>query len=353
MAKLKQNPAAMAAPHKKARACPETEHDLQEKIRVRDTQLGILHVETLEAEELQKLTLSPDKGKDLSPVKKIVIKRRGSVIERLEAFEEREKEAKTAEEMFALAKEVAAAAAVKRLDALKCYEQAAEAGFAQAQVKCGNIYRQGIWCKKDAEKCVQYYAMAVKQEYSPAYFLLGSVYLQGMDPVQPDAQMAEQLIAKGAKAGDPKAVKRMAVLEKQKKRAERLADEAGGGKKKKKAKETKDGKQGVVESQNKKAKNEKGMTTAQKEVPQAVLFLSDDCLQWTPEQVCEWLGPHRAPTGFVSDTILQAFLEDGINGRGLAGITNEALVEMGEASARARTRLLQLIATRLATNKST
>jgi TPR repeat protein len=89
-------------------------------------------------------------------------------------------------------------------EALNWFEQAAQRGYAPAQVNLAVMYSFGWGTTVNYGKALYWLKMAADQKYPRAYFDLGVLYLQGKGVRQDYAKSAE-LFRKGAEAGDTSA----------------------------------------------------------------------------------------------------------------------------------------------------
>jgi TPR repeat protein len=89
-------------------------------------------------------------------------------------------------------------------EALKWFEQAAQRGFAPAQVNLAVLYTNGWGTTVNYGKALHWLQMATDQKYPGAYFDLGVLYLEGKG-VRQDYAKSVELFRKGAEAGDTSA----------------------------------------------------------------------------------------------------------------------------------------------------
>lgn len=86
-------------------------------------------------------------------------------------------------------------------EAIPLYYQAAEQGFAPAQVKMGEIYYEGVLRTKDLPQAIRWFTLAAEQNNPEAQLQLGCCYLNG-EGVEANKREAVNLWLKAAKQGN-------------------------------------------------------------------------------------------------------------------------------------------------------
>ena len=83
---------------------------------------------------------------------------------------------------------------------MKWYRQAAEQGFADAQLNLGVMYDEGQGVKQDDVEAVKWYRQAAEQGYAKAQYNLGVKYYQG-EGVRQDKGQAKEWFGKACDNG--------------------------------------------------------------------------------------------------------------------------------------------------------
>ena len=85
-------------------------------------------------------------------------------------------------------------------DAFKYYKQAADNGFARAQVEVSKCYSLGLGVPVDEKTAVEYLKKAVENDDLMAKYLLGIMYYRGIG-VEKDSVKAKELLGQAARGG--------------------------------------------------------------------------------------------------------------------------------------------------------
>ena len=96
--------------------------------------------------------------------------------------------------------------------ALLLYEEAAQAGHAQAQNNLGYLYQTGLGTKADLEEAARWYEHAANQGNLDGMFNFGLMTLKGQGGLQPDKVKAFVLWGRAAMKLHPAATKHLAAL---------------------------------------------------------------------------------------------------------------------------------------------
>ncbi len=117
---------------------------------------------------------------------------------------------KTAEDLYEQAVRQHGKAPIEDVFAL--YARAAEAGHAAAQYNVAMMYANGESVNVDYQQSVYWFRRSSDQNFAPAKFRLGELYLFGMGGLQRDDNRAMGLFRHGAELGDVDAQMNYAVM---------------------------------------------------------------------------------------------------------------------------------------------